>query len=92
MYAFPRKPFFYEKNNFKNKKGGKVKMKIEKKSQEALPWAEFRFTVIGRLLSVPPSKGELQDELRKLAKITWKHPTTGERKKFGFSTIEAWYY
>ena len=55
-------------------------------------WAEFRFTVIGRLLTAPPPKGELQNELQKLAEITWKHPITKERRKFAFSTIEAWYY
>jgi len=27
-----------------------------------------------------------------LAERTWRHPTTGEPTRFGFSTIERWYY
>jgi len=55
-------------------------------------WAHFRFSVIGQLLAAPPSKGELAGALAALAKRTWCHPTTGEPTRFGFSTIERWYY
>jgi putative transposase len=58
----------------------------------ARAWAEFRFAVVGRLFSDPPARGELQSELENLAKKTWKHPTTGARRRFAFSTIEVWYY
>lgn len=56
------------------------------------PWARFRFSVIGQLLADPPARGQLEAELTKLAERTWAHPITGERRRFGFSTIEAWYY
>src|SRR5262252_9899561 len=55
-------------------------------------WVRFRFSVIGHLLAAPPSKGELAGALAALAKRTWRHPTTGEPTRFGFSTIERWYY
>lgn len=55
-------------------------------------WAEFRFSLIGGLLSSPPLKGELQSELQKLADKQWVHPITGEPAIFGFSTIEKYYY
>jgi putative transposase len=55
-------------------------------------WAHLRFSVIGQLLAAPPVKGELKAALRALAGRTWLHPTTGEPVRFGFSTIEHWYY
>lgn len=55
-------------------------------------WAAFRFSVIGRLLSSPPTAGELKEEIESLAGRTWKHPITGEAVTFRFSTIEGWYY
>lgn len=55
-------------------------------------WAHFRFSVIGRLLAAPPDKGELRSAIEELALRTWQHPTTGEPVRFGFSTIERWYY
>jgi putative transposase len=54
-------------------------------------WAEFRFGVIGALLSAPPERGELNLELEKLSRKKWTHPITGELKRFGKSTIERWY-
>ncbi len=54
--------------------------------------ARFRFSVIGPLLSAPPGKGELRAALRDLAARTWKHPITGEATRYGFSTMERWYY
>jgi putative transposase len=55
-------------------------------------WAHFRFSVIGQLLAAPPHKGELASAIEALAQRTWRHPTTGEPVRFGFSTIERWYY
>jgi transposase InsO family protein len=48
--------------------------------------------VIGQLLAAPPGKGELASAITELAERTWQHPTTGEPTRFGFSTIERWYY
>jgi putative transposase len=55
-------------------------------------WAHFRFSVIGQLLAAPPPKGELASEIEALAERDWHHPITGEPARFGFSTIERWYY
>ena len=55
-------------------------------------WAHLRFSVIGQLLAAPPAKGELKAAIEGLAGHTWQHPTTGEPVRFGFSTIEHWYY
>ena len=62
--------------------------KVSKKAR----WAEFRFSVVGRLLSSPPERGELQGILEALAGRHWKHPMTGEPTTYGKSTIERWYY
>lgn len=55
-------------------------------------WAEFRFTVIGHLLSAPPRKGDLAAAIAALAERTWQHPISAAPTRFGFSTIERWYY
>ena len=55
-------------------------------------WATLRFSVIGQLLAAPPDKGELKAAIEALSQRTWRHPTTGEPARFGFSTIERWYY
>jgi len=55
-------------------------------------WARLRFAVVGPLLADPPKQGGLAPALRGLAERTWKHPTTGERVRFAFATIERWYY
>ena len=55
-------------------------------------WAHLRFSVVGQLLAAPPAKGELKAAIDVLAARTWQHPTTGEPARFGFSTIERWYY
>src|SRR5262249_41359787 len=43
-------------------------------------------------LASPPQEGELAAELDALAARTYVHPTTGERVRFGRSTIEHWLY
>ena len=55
-------------------------------------WARFRFSVIGHLMAAPPARGTLRLELEKLAVREWRHPISGERTRFGVSTIERWYY
>ena len=55
-------------------------------------WAHLRFAVIGWLLAAPPDKGALKPAIVELASRTWQHPTTGKPVRFGFSTIERWYY
>ncbi len=55
-------------------------------------WAHLRFSVVGQLLAAPPPKGELRAAIIELAARTWQHPTTAEPVRFGFSTIERWYY
>lgn len=55
-------------------------------------WAHLRFSVVGHLLAAPPSHGDLQSDLERLAEKKWVHPVTGELTRFGVSTIERWYY
>ncbi len=56
-------------------------------------WAQFRFSVIGELLSCPPPKGQLQNAIARLARKNYQHPTDANRRIcFGSSTIERWYY
>ena len=55
-------------------------------------WAQFRFSVVGPLLAAPPKRGELKDELARLAAKQWLHPITGAPVRFGASSIERWYY
>jgi len=55
-------------------------------------WAHLRFSIIGQLLAAPPDKGELRAAIEDLAARTWVHPTTAKPMRFGFSTIERWYY
>jgi len=43
-------------------------------------------------LAAPPPKGELRAEIEALAGRQWRHPITGDPARFGFSTIERWYY
>jgi len=40
-------------------------------------WALFRFQVVGQLLAAPPRvRGELRQEIDKLAERSWSHPIT----------------
>jgi putative transposase len=47
---------------------------------------------VGILVQSPPRAGELQEALGALAGRHWRHPVTGVDVKFGFSTIERWFY
>ena len=55
-------------------------------------WATFRFSVIGLLLAAPPRRGELASAIAALAERTWQHPISDKPTRFGFSTVERWYY
>lgn len=56
-------------------------------------WAQFRFAVIGSLLSSPPEDGQLQQELQALAEKNYQHPLIPDKQiNPSFSTIERWYY
>ena len=55
-------------------------------------WARLRFAVVGALLVAPPEPGELRAAIAALAGRTWRHPVSGEPVRFGFSTVERWYY
>jgi transposase InsO family protein len=55
-------------------------------------WAQFRFGVVGPLLSSPPAKGALQTRLKELSEKSWLPPREREPVKLGLSTIERWYY
>ena len=56
-------------------------------------WGQFRFSVIGELLSSPPPKGQLQPAFQRLAQKIYQHPTDAGRKfTLGASTIERWFY
>ena len=52
----------------------------------------MRFAIIAPLLASPPDHGELQARIAELAAREWKHPSTGEKERFGFKTLERWYY
>ena len=54
-------------------------------------WAQFRFAVIGSLLSSPPENGQLQQELQALAEKRYQHPLVPDKRiSPSFSTIERW--
>ena len=58
-----------------------------------LRWAQFRFAVIGELLSCPPPTGQLQIALDRLSQKRYRHPIDPRRSiGVGASTIERWYY
>lgn len=56
-------------------------------------WAQFRFAVIGGLLSSPLESGQLQRQLQALAQRSYQHPLVPDKQiSPSFSTIERWYY
>jgi putative transposase len=61
-------------------------------SSTGAEWARFRFSVIGLLLSSPPTRGGLQAAIDSLAQKTWSHPVTGRDIRFAAVTIARWYY
>ncbi|MDM8536367.1 DDE-type integrase/transposase/recombinase, partial [Desulfobacterales bacterium HSG17] len=61
-------------------------------TSSSVAWAQFRFSIIGSLLSRPPATGELRKHLEALAAQSWRHPLKDKWVTFGVSTIERWYY
>ena len=61
-------------------------------SSTGASWAQFRFSVVGSLLSSPPAHGALKTAIRSLAEKTWSHPVTGRDVCFTGVTIERWCY
>jgi len=55
-------------------------------------WARLRFSIVGGLLAQPPKKAQLRARLKELAKKAWRHPLTGQDIRFGYSTLERWFY
>lgn len=64
----------------------------KKRKGRLTTWSELRFSIIGELLARPPGQGQLQEKLKILASRSYLHPTKDMEVKFGFSTIERWYY
>ncbi len=60
----------------------------EKRRREA----EFRFSVIGHLLSAPPERGALAEAIAALAARQWTHPTKASPVTLSAKTIERWFY
>lgn len=67
-------------------------MSDSESTPSSVRWARLRFAIIAPLLASPPERGELGARIAELAARWWKHPTTGERERFGRKTIERWYY
>ena len=61
-------------------------------AEPSLLWAEFRLAVVGHLVVGDLDRGQLGVELKSLSAKKWKHPITGTRVTFGYSTIERWYW
>jgi len=55
-------------------------------------WARLRFAIIGPLLAAPPPRGELAKAIGELMAKDWTHPVEGTPIRFGFSTLQRWYY
>ncbi|MEJ2325992.1 MAG: IS481 family transposase, partial [Chromatiaceae bacterium] len=64
----------------------------EKRISDPDGWARLRFAIIGPLLADPPPPGDLGARLKALAAKDWRHPVTGLPLRFGFATLERWYY
>lgn len=68
-------------------------MAAEDDLQKKERWARLRFAIIGPWLAAPPSSpGELRRTLQRLAGQNFRQPMTGCPVRFGFATLERWYY
>jgi hypothetical protein len=65
---------------------------MAKKSKKRRKMAEFRLSIIGPLLSMPPDKGQLQTEIESIAEGIYLHPIEKKWTTYHASTIERWYY
>ena len=52
-------------------------------------WAQFRFSVIGELLSCPPQKGQLQKAIARLSRKIYQHPIDANRRIRTGSIVEV---
>jgi hypothetical protein len=68
------------------------RMPGKKRDSDPDGWARLRFAIIGPLLADPPPPGDLGARLKALAAKDWRHPVTGLPLRFGFATVERWYY
>lgn len=73
-------------------RGGCMKKKMTDAESPQRQWAQFRFSIIGHLLSAPPDSGELKKAFETLSQKQWAHPITQSPVNFGVSTIERWFY
>ncbi|MCC8991830.1 MAG: DDE-type integrase/transposase/recombinase [Streptococcus sp.] len=64
----------------------------EKLQSRLRKWSEFRFSVIGGLLTSPSRCISIGSDIRNLSERSWIHPTSGKLVRFSFKTIERWYY
>lgn len=55
-------------------------------------WARLRYAIVGGLLAAPPKGGELRPRLKELARQAYRHPLRDEEIRFGYSTLERWWY
>ena len=67
-------------------------MKDDDKPPLVERWAHLRCSVVGLLLAAPPKPSVLKQAVQDLTEHDWLHPATGQPARFGFSTIERWYY
>jgi hypothetical protein len=54
-------------------------------------WAHLRFSAIGSCWRRRPTKAN-KAAIEALAGRTWQHQTAGQFVRFGFSTVQHWYY
>jgi transposase len=66
--------------------------KEEAVSEASRRWAEFRLAAVGHLAFGDIKRGKVDRELRSLSARQWKHPISGSCVRFGYSTIQRWYY
>ena len=64
---------------------------MQEKSQSQ-KLAEFRFSIIGNLLSSPPERGDGIQAFKMLAQKEWIHPIKKHPVCYHWHTIEQWYY
>ena len=54
--------------------------------------AIFRASIVGGLVCRDLARGELKVELERLTKKRFRPPGSAKTRRFGFSTLERWYY
>jgi transposase InsO family protein len=54
--------------------------------------AEVKLSVLGELLNAPVEKGELEKKIKELSLKLWIDPRSRTPRRYGYATIERWYY